>query len=256
MHTNPKRIFNLPDQEVRLSGADVRAFLFLLNSCALQDTYVVVNMDERWTIPKAMTYSKCGWTPFAGIEVQGRAVRVVLRGKTVMLDGRVFAEPGEGRNVCDMPSASRRAVPAVVKPTPTVTTLPVTPIPSSKAPPTPLQRPAIAPTTPPLMPRVPSGLQPAPTAPAAAVAEAHPAALPTSRAAVIGERRGSFKISQEIFAHAGNLPPRFTAKHVTSVKQFTRDDLRYLFSVAHDMRCVLRSSLCFISRAHLHSSQI
>jgi len=48
-------------------------------------------------------------------------------------------------------------------------------------------------------------------------------------------------LSKELFAHAGALPPRFTAKHVTSVKQFTRDDLRYLFSVAHDMRCAYLS---------------
>jgi hypothetical protein len=53
----------------------------------------------------------------------------------------------------------------------------------------------------------------------------------------LSERRSS-AVSQEIFTHSGALPPRFTAKHVTSVKQFTRDDLRYLFSVAHDMRYV------------------
>ena len=37
MHNNPKRIFNFPDQP---------------------DTYVEVDLDEEWTIPEAMPYSK------------------------------------------------------------------------------------------------------------------------------------------------------------------------------------------------------
>jgi hypothetical protein len=58
------------------------------------------SMDLQWSVPEAMAHSKCGWTPFAGMRLQGRAVRVVLRGKTAMLDGAVYALPGEGRNVC------------------------------------------------------------------------------------------------------------------------------------------------------------
>ncbi len=45
MHHNPKRIFSLPEQP---------------------DTWVEVDMDEEWEVPKSMKYSKCGWTPFAG----------------------------------------------------------------------------------------------------------------------------------------------------------------------------------------------
>ena len=35
-------------------------------------------------------FSKAGWTPFAGMEVQGSVTRVVLRGNTVYIDGKVM----------------------------------------------------------------------------------------------------------------------------------------------------------------------
>lgn len=46
--TNPKKIFNLPEQP---------------------DTYVEVDLDTEWTIPTGMPFSKCKWTPFAGLKV-------------------------------------------------------------------------------------------------------------------------------------------------------------------------------------------
>ena len=85
MHTNPKRIFNLPDQE---------------------DTYIEVDLDEEWRIPgtpaegsETGPYTRCGWTPFAGRLVKGRVKRVVLRGEIAMLDGKVYTKPGTGRDV-------------------------------------------------------------------------------------------------------------------------------------------------------------
>jgi len=78
MHTNPKKIFKLPDQA---------------------NTYSEVDMDEEWVIPSAMPFSKCHWTPFEGMKVKGRVKRVVLRGEAVYLDGKVHAKPGFGKNV-------------------------------------------------------------------------------------------------------------------------------------------------------------
>ena len=66
--TNPRKIFSLPEQK---------------------DTYVEVEIGEEWTIPSAMTYSKAKWTPFAGMKVNGCVRRVVLRGETVVIDGKV-----------------------------------------------------------------------------------------------------------------------------------------------------------------------
>lgn len=68
MHTNPRRIFNLPEQ---------------------QDTYVEVDLDHKWVIPSCMPYSKSKWTPFAGQSVKGIVRRVVLRGDLAVIDGEV-----------------------------------------------------------------------------------------------------------------------------------------------------------------------
>ena len=68
LYTNPRRIFNLPEQP---------------------DTYVEVDLSEKWVIPNAMPQTKSKWTPFAGMTVHGAVTRVVLRGETVFVDGQV-----------------------------------------------------------------------------------------------------------------------------------------------------------------------
>jgi len=78
LHTNPRRIFGLPEQ---------------------QDTYVEVDLDQQWTIPDAMKYTKSKWTPFAGMKVTGKVCRVVLRGELVVIEDEVLAKPGYGEDV-------------------------------------------------------------------------------------------------------------------------------------------------------------
>jgi carbamoyl-phosphate synthase/aspartate carbamoyltransferase/dihydroorotase len=78
MHTRPRQIFNLPDQN---------------------ETWIEVDLRERWEIRAAETFTRCGWTPFEGQKVQGRVKRVVLRGRTAFEDGALLAEPGTGKNV-------------------------------------------------------------------------------------------------------------------------------------------------------------
>lgn len=75
MHTNPKRIFNLPDQP---------------------NTHIEVD-PTPYTIPADGWQTKCGWTPFAGLQAGGRVTRVVLRGQPVYENGRILAKPGNGR---------------------------------------------------------------------------------------------------------------------------------------------------------------
>jgi carbamoyl-phosphate synthase/aspartate carbamoyltransferase/dihydroorotase len=78
MHTNPKRIFGLPDQP---------------------GTWVEVDEHARYQIRAANLRSRCGWTPFEGWQVKGRVRRVVLRGKEAYKDGKVLLAPGYGKNV-------------------------------------------------------------------------------------------------------------------------------------------------------------
>merc|ERR1719457_477442 len=83
MHTNPAKIFNIPVQP-----DDV--------------TYIEVDLLESWTIPEAMKFSKSRWTPFAGMRAVGKVTRVVMRKKTVYIDGEVLAKPGDGQNIRDV----------------------------------------------------------------------------------------------------------------------------------------------------------
>jgi carbamoyl-phosphate synthase/aspartate carbamoyltransferase/dihydroorotase len=78
MYTNPKRIFNLPDQP---------------------GTWVEVDENAEYEIRSTELHSRCGWTPFEGWQVRGRVKRVVLRGQNVYNDGEILAPPGFGKNV-------------------------------------------------------------------------------------------------------------------------------------------------------------
>ena len=70
MATNPRRIYNLPEQA---------------------DTWIEVDPDASYEIQNEGLYTKCGWTPFAGQKVKGRLTRVVLRGKTVFENGKILS---------------------------------------------------------------------------------------------------------------------------------------------------------------------
>lgn len=83
MHVNPRKIFKLPPQE---------------------DTYIEVNLDEEWTLPKNSNeyFTKAGWSPFAGRKVSGRVLKVVLRGEVAFIDGVIMAKPGTGKDIKSM----------------------------------------------------------------------------------------------------------------------------------------------------------
>ena len=77
-HDNPRKIFSLPKQP---------------------NTFIEVDLDNKWKIQNKNLQTKCGWSPFAGWKVYGKVASVVIRGKTVYKDGKIFSEPGNGRNV-------------------------------------------------------------------------------------------------------------------------------------------------------------
>jgi len=78
MYTNPKKIFNLPEQP---------------------DTWVEVDENVVYEIKAAGQFTRCGWTPFEGWQVKGRVSRVVLRGREAYHDGKILVETGYGRDV-------------------------------------------------------------------------------------------------------------------------------------------------------------
>lgn len=76
--TNPRRIYNLPEQP---------------------DTYVELDPDASWEIRAENMYTRCHWTPFEGCKVHGAVRRVVLRGQEAYRDGQVLAGMGTGLDV-------------------------------------------------------------------------------------------------------------------------------------------------------------
>lgn len=75
MHTAPAELFRIPAQP---------------------DTYIEIDLRRRWRISADNLETKCGWTPFDGMEVVGAVSSVTLRGREVVSDGRVKGEPGAG----------------------------------------------------------------------------------------------------------------------------------------------------------------
>jgi dihydroorotase len=84
LSTNPAKLVNLyPRKGVIAPGSDA--------------DLVVVDVHKRDTITAARSYSKCGWSAFEGREVQGVPTMTILRGRVIMENGEVFAEPGSGK---------------------------------------------------------------------------------------------------------------------------------------------------------------
>jgi carbamoyl-phosphate synthase / aspartate carbamoyltransferase / dihydroorotase len=78
MVTNPRRIFNLPDQ---------------------LETWIEVDLQSAWVIQAKNTLTRCDWTPFEGWRVHGRLNEVSLRGQVVFKKGTVLASLGAGQNL-------------------------------------------------------------------------------------------------------------------------------------------------------------
>ncbi|MDH4138173.1 MAG: hypothetical protein OEW09_15865, partial [Anaerolineae bacterium] len=60
-------------------------------------TYIEVDPDDRYALDGSSLKTKCGWTPFEGMTMRGRVVRVYLRGALAYADGQVLVQPGFGR---------------------------------------------------------------------------------------------------------------------------------------------------------------
>jgi hypothetical protein len=55
------------------------------------------DMDAREMISNNRIVSKCGWTPYDGMEVQGKVMMTLVRGTVVAEDGKPVAESGYGQ---------------------------------------------------------------------------------------------------------------------------------------------------------------
>lgn len=83
---NPARIFGLGGRKGELAAgfdADI----------------ALVDVDAVRTVTHEALGSAAGYTPFEGIELRGWPVQTLVRGRTVMREGEILADPGWGRIV-------------------------------------------------------------------------------------------------------------------------------------------------------------
>jgi dihydroorotase len=49
--------------------------------------FSIVDLKKRWTITDEWLASRCGWSPFTGMELTGKPIGTIVRGNRVMWDG-------------------------------------------------------------------------------------------------------------------------------------------------------------------------
>lgn len=86
MSENPSKIFGIyPKKGAIQIGSDA--------------DFTIVDLQKEQPFTKAMIQSKSGWSIFEGDTFKGWPVRTIVRGKTVMEDGKITATPGYGEFV-------------------------------------------------------------------------------------------------------------------------------------------------------------
>jgi dihydroorotase len=76
-----------------------------------RDSRIEVDLDERWTIDSRALLTRCGWTPFDGMQVFGRVKQVTVRGEVTFEDGTLNEASRSGRTIAPRlpPSSARHA---------------------------------------------------------------------------------------------------------------------------------------------------
>lgn len=72
---NAHKIFGLKTKGVFEKGKDA--------------DFTLVDLNAKWRIDKSWLKSKCKWSPFDGMEITGKPVGTIIRGRVVMRDGEI-----------------------------------------------------------------------------------------------------------------------------------------------------------------------
>ena len=76
---NPIKIFGIQNKGFIKEGYDA--------------DFTIVDMEKKITIKNENIESKCGWSPFNGVEFKGTPVATIISGKIKMKDGKILGEP-------------------------------------------------------------------------------------------------------------------------------------------------------------------
>lgn len=211
LYYNPKRIFNLPDQ---------------------LETYVEVDLDEEWTIPSSMPFTKSKWTPFAGMQVSGRVRRVLLHNEVAFIDNNVLVEPGFGHNILQTLEPSLYTTTTSSKPL----TLDVGEVTSTASISAPTARPLQVCATQSRKQKTTEMYQEMFLELGINETRASQSPIPSSHHLTPGSL-----LSTAILSQHGTFSHGFTGKNVLTVDGFAKEQLHELFNLAHKFRiCVAK----------------
>ena len=76
---NPVKIFGIKGKGFIKEGFDA--------------DFTIVDMNKKITIKNKNIESKCGWSPFDGVEFKGTPVSTIIAGKIKMNDGKILGDP-------------------------------------------------------------------------------------------------------------------------------------------------------------------
>ncbi|MBI4257520.1 MAG: dihydroorotase family protein, partial [Thaumarchaeota archaeon] len=82
------------EQPARLTGLYPQKGVMQIGSDA---DLTVIHLHRKKRITNDNLYTKVGWTPYEGREVEGLPVMTIVRGTAVMEDGEVIGKPGYGK---------------------------------------------------------------------------------------------------------------------------------------------------------------
>ena len=55
--------------------------------------FTIVDLKKRWTVEEPWLQSRCGWSPFTGVELTGKPVGTIVRGQVAMWEDTLADAP-------------------------------------------------------------------------------------------------------------------------------------------------------------------
>lgn len=226
--------------ERRLKLDDILARLYT-NPCEIfgiqeqPDTRIEVEVER----PSAFT-KRSYWSPIENRATFGSIHRVIVKGKTMVVDGESLSNGTMGLNVSSVSGSVGKVVPFKSARRSSTDHLNVRPPPGTLGPASSAISAIEAPSSPPTF-----ALTRSPQLGAGSNLAAASAAMPPSN--LMSAFQESQPLSLGSAAQQTPLPslrslvvnPTFSRRHILSVRQFNRDDLHALFTVAQEMRLMV-----------------
>ncbi|CAO1621183.1 unnamed protein product [Parajaminaea phylloscopi] len=199
LHDKPREVFGMTEQV---------------------DSHVDVEVDR--TVPFVKREQ---WSPLESQATTGSVHRVLLRGRTVVIDEDVFSDGTMGSNVSSQAGSAKAVRGGARRSSFTENPLGQEPAAQNAAAPASA---AIGPMSP------PSGALAKLRSPALGAQETNSYVTPLAMTATKASKESFVPSLRSLIGH-----PTFARRHILSVKQFNREDLHALFSVASEVRLMV-----------------